>query len=77
MEDLPYHTTEIMYLKLSDVHDLASYYELMRLAWVNYSSHILIGICIGLICGVVVTKTIFNSEVLNKWIQKQKWISKP
>ena len=70
MQDVAYNTT-IMHLRLSDVHDIDSYITLMRYAWMSYQMEILAALFIGCVGGILITKHIYNSEVLHKWIQNQ------
>lgn len=77
MQDFPYSTTRIIYHnKLSNIHDLDSYILFMRYAWIDYSTEIVMALLASFIIGVILTKHLYNSEVLQKWIQNQTQIQK-
>lgn len=77
MQDFPYSTTRIIYHnKLSNIHDLDSYILFMRYAWIDYPTEIVMALVAGFIIGLFFAKHLYNSEVLQTWIQNQTWIQK-
>lgn len=69
MQGFAYNTTEApTYIRLSDVHDLESYYEMLQMAWVGYSTHIIFAIVAGAFIGFYAMRFLHNihSEVFNK-----------
>lgn len=67
MQGLAYNTTTILYHnKLSNIHDLASYYQFLKYAWVDHAALMIGMLCAGAICGMYVAHILILKKLANK-----------